>query len=77
MAIKGPLRKVVREFSIEHQNIVGGISYGVTYRHFEELECGHVIRPRSDFYGEYYAYRRRCTECRQRARLERKAKGGV
>lgn len=60
MAARGPLRKVIREFSTERKSYAG---WGVVYDHWEELECGHTMRPRSDIYGDYYSYRRRCEKC--------------
>ncbi len=56
---KGPLRKVVREFSKERHVYM----LGIVYDHYEELECGHVMRPRKDIHGEYFASRRRCSQC--------------
>lgn len=54
-----PLRKVVRRF-YEDLDAGNGITARVPR---EELECGHVMRPRSDHYGETNAYRRRCRRC--------------
>jgi len=45
-----PLRKVVRTGLGEYGNR-------------EELECGHLIVPPTDWIGETYAARRRCWRC--------------
>jgi hypothetical protein len=45
-----PLRKVIRTGLGEYGNR-------------EELECGHLIVPPTDFIGETYATRRRCYYC--------------
>lgn len=49
----GPLRAVIAE---------GVNKYGVQT---ETLECGHVVRRKSDIYGPTNAYRRRCWKCRK------------
>lgn len=55
---KGPLKKVVSDFW-EDVDVFGRI----IQRHMERLECGHVIRVRTDCFGEFYSARRRCSEC--------------
>ncbi len=59
MAKKGPLKKVVREFTRERKRYLAVPAYDM----YEELECGHIIRKPKDIYGEYHASRRRCTQC--------------
>lgn len=55
---KYPLRKVVeRDVFIRME---GSMSiYG------NKLECGHVIRPARDFYGEIHSDSQRCKLCHQ------------
>jgi hypothetical protein len=62
----GPLRKVVREFSTERRAYM----LGIVYDHFEELECGHVVTPKKDIYGETNAASRRCWKCRDGQAVE-------
>ncbi len=59
MAKKGPLKKVVREFTRERKRYLAVPTYDM----YEELECGHIIRKPKDLYGEYHAEKRRCTQC--------------
>lgn len=48
---KYPLRKVVkRDVSIQGA-------------YYNELECGHLIKPAKDFYGEIFSVSQRCKEC--------------
>lgn len=67
MAKKGPLRKVVREFTVERIRYMAEPAYDA----YEELECGHVIRTPKDLFGEYHAARRRCVKCFAEKQLER------
>lgn len=53
-----PLRKIVREFTIKTNDGIYTL-----YRPMEELECGHIVRQKTDIYGTTNAYKRRCKEC--------------
>ena len=57
---KGPLRLVVDDFWQEEK-----FETFTLRRHVERLECGHIIRVRTDIYGEFYSARRRCGECKK------------
>ncbi len=53
---RGPLRRVI------------GYCPNPDYPDIPELvrevyECGHMARPKTDVYGSYRAYRRRCSAC--------------
>ena len=61
MAKKGPLKKVVREFTRNERNFHGTVMKGLFF--FEELECGHIIPKPSDLHGHYDSVKRRCTQC--------------
>lgn len=61
-----PLRKIVGHKMVE-MTLAGGKPSGVSIEH-EELECGHTMRPRSDFVGETNANKRRCLQCYREAR---------
>lgn len=52
-ALLAPLRRVIGEGVNEH---------GVET---ETLECGHVVRRKSDIIGPTNAYKRRCRFCRK------------
>lgn len=59
---KGPLKKVLGIFSLPI-----GIGTGIVsdaHTGHEVLECGHVMLPKEDIYGVYYAQKRRCRHCR-------------
>ena len=56
---KGPLRKVIDEFTTHHQDTMG-VKH---QRYWERLECGHVVRVKTDMFGETNAYKRRCKQC--------------
>lgn len=55
---KQPLRRVLREVNRRIPN--------TDYFHIGELlECGHVVRIKTDWIGETTAERRRCRKCAQ------------
>ncbi|MGB9620668.1 MAG: hypothetical protein ACPL7K_09670 [Armatimonadota bacterium] len=58
---KYPLRRIVREF-IERGPVYPGSPMMVD-RYLEELECGHIVRTKSDWFGRTNAVRRRCKKC--------------
>lgn len=62
MARKGPLRRVVDTFYRDYKLPEGARPLRQAV---ELLECGHVQRVISDFYGETNAYCRRCRKCRE------------
>lgn len=51
-----PLRKVV-----ERGIIIEWMGHTPIYGN--KLECGHIIRPARDFYGEIFSQRQRCRLC--------------
>ncbi len=51
-----PLRRIVGVEAVK----IAGTSVSVRK---ERLECGHLMRPRSDMIGETHAARRRCSQC--------------
>lgn len=55
---KGPLRVVIEDYFDEVEVFGRKI-----YRHVKKLECGHIQRVRTDMYGGFHSYRRRCGEC--------------
>jgi hypothetical protein len=58
-----PLRKIVG-YRMVPLTLAGGIASEYSVEH-EVLECGHTMRPRSDFVGETNANARRCRQCAQ------------
>jgi hypothetical protein len=60
-----PLRKIIGTRMVEIK-LAGGKPSGVEILH-EVLECGHTMRPRSDFVGETNTTKRRCLQCYQKA----------
>lgn len=52
---KYPLRKVVKRIIGEHK---------------VELECGHIVNPSSDMYGETHPIRQRCRLCYQEVKAK-------
>ena len=55
-----PLRKVIGR----ETHKIEGTHAEATY---ERLECGHLVLPKQDIYGETNAVRRRCRFCGRRA----------
>lgn len=60
IARRGPLKKVIGEWCGTWTYSDGHTINNVM---IERLECGHIQRVPRDFYGEYWAYRRRCGQC--------------
>lgn len=64
---RNPLRKIIRKvvepFEPPFEPIETGDGNIITGFVREELECGHVVQVRQDFYGETNATKRRCSEC--------------
>jgi hypothetical protein len=55
-----PLRKVIeRDILIEERAYPAPNIYG------NRLECGHVVRPAKDFYGEIFSVKQRCRYCHE------------
>lgn len=57
-----PLRKITRRYVVNVKTRRDRM-----LRRFEELECGHIIREKTDMYGPTNAYRRRCRYCPDKA----------
>lgn len=62
---KYPLRMVIeRGIRVEEYNGVKAVVY------LNKLECGHLVRPAKDFYGEIFSIKQRCRFCQDELKLK-------
>lgn len=67
---KYPLRKVVeRDIVVKRDELMDGQYIEADFKaggfniFANRLECGHLVRPAQDFYGEIFSVKQRCRYC--------------